>query len=65
MRSCALTDSTLKEEATLNYIRSMESSLKYLLTRDLTEFIYITRLTYFVVVLQVESVGRNELIKIN
>ena len=64
MRSFAVTEPTLKEEATLNYMRSMESFLKYLRTRDLTEFIYITRLTYFVVVLQVESVGRNELMKI-
>ena len=64
MRSCAFTEPTLKEEATLNYMRSMESFLKYVRTRDLTEFIYITRLTCFVVVLQVESVGRKKRMKI-
>ena len=64
MRSCALTEPTFMEDATLNYMRSMESFLKYLRTRDLTEFIYVTRLSFFVMVLQVESVRRNELMKI-
>mgnify|MGYP001797650751 CR=1 FL=1 len=41
MRSCALTEPTFMEDATLNYMRSMESFLKYLRTRDLTKFIYI------------------------
>ena len=54
MRSCALTEPIFMEDATLNYMRSMESFLKY----------FITRLTYFVVVLQVESVGMNEVMKI-